>query len=103
MLRTAFATLVVVFVFGAVLWEGTDGLRAFTAEGARRLSVTEQPRPVPAVRLNRSEGTSEMARFVGTKVEFRADTDEFALDIESRELPLTHADPYLNKLILKDC
>ena len=51
MLRTAFATLVVVFVFGAVLWEGTDGLRAFTAEGARRLSVTEQPRPVPAVRL----------------------------------------------------
>ena len=51
MLRTAFATLVVVFVFGAVLWEGTDGLRAFTAEGARRLSVTEQPWPVPAVRL----------------------------------------------------
>jgi AraC-like DNA-binding protein len=51
----------------------------------------------------RSEGTSEMARFVGTKVEFGADTDEIALDIESRELPLTHADPYLNKLILKDC
>src|SRR5262245_41205534 len=28
---------------------------------------------------HRSEGTSEMTRFVGTKVEFGADTDEFAL------------------------
>jgi AraC-like DNA-binding protein len=32
-----------------------------------------------------------------------ADTDEFALSFEARELPLTHADPYLNKLLLKDC
>src|SRR4030095_4253014 len=39
---------------------------------------------------HRSEGTSEMARFVGTKVEFGADTDEFVLNIEARELPLTH-------------
>jgi AraC-like DNA-binding protein len=52
---------------------------------------------------HRSEGTSEMARFVGTKVEFGADTDEFVLNIEARELPLTHSDPYLNKLILRDC
>src|SRR6266567_5230199 len=37
----------------------------------------------------RSEGTSEMARFVG----IGADTDECALDIESGELPLTHYDP----------
>jgi AraC-like DNA-binding protein len=51
----------------------------------------------------RSQGTAEMARFVGTKVEFGADTDEFALNIEARELPLTHPDPYLNKLLLKDC
>ncbi len=51
----------------------------------------------------RSEGTSEMARFVGMKVDFGADTDEFALDIESGELPLTHSDPYLDKLLLKDC
>jgi len=28
----------------------------------------------------RSKGTSEMARFVGTKVEFGADTDELALN-----------------------
>jgi AraC-like DNA-binding protein len=51
----------------------------------------------------RSEGTAEMSRFVGTKVEFGADADEFSLNIESRELLLTHADRYLNKLLLKDC
>ena len=51
----------------------------------------------------RSEGTSEMARFVGTKVEFGADTDEFALNIDARALPLIHSDPYLNDLLLKYC
>jgi AraC-like DNA-binding protein len=51
----------------------------------------------------RSEGTSDMARFVGTKVEFGADTDEFALNIDARELPLIHADSYLNDLLLKYC
>jgi AraC-like DNA-binding protein len=51
----------------------------------------------------RSEGISGMMRFVGTKVEFGADTDEFALNTDARELPLTHSDPHLNKLLLKDC
>jgi len=51
----------------------------------------------------RSEGISDMTRFVGTKVEFGGDTDEFALDADARELPLTHSDPYLNKLLLKTC
>ena len=51
----------------------------------------------------RSEGQSEMARFVGTKVEFGADTDEFALNLDARALPLIHSDPYLDKLLLKDC
>jgi AraC-like DNA-binding protein len=51
----------------------------------------------------RSQRMAEMTRFVGTKVEFSADTDEFALNVESREMPLTHSDPYLNKLLLKDC
>ena len=32
----------------------------------------------------RSEGIAEMGRFVGTKVEFGADTDEFALNIDAR-------------------
>src|SRR6476660_2031601 len=46
---------------------------------------------------------SEMARFVGTAVEFGATTDEFALDANARELPLLHTDPYLNNLLLKYC
>ena len=32
-----------------------------------------------------------MGRFLGTKVEFGADRDEFALSVDARELPLTHA------------
>jgi AraC-like DNA-binding protein len=52
---------------------------------------------------HRSGSTSEMARFVGTKVEFGADTDELALNLDARELPLIHSDPYLNDLLLKYC
>jgi AraC-like DNA-binding protein len=52
---------------------------------------------------HRSEGASEMTRFVGTKVEFGADTDEFALNIDARALRLIHSDPYLNDLLLKNC
>ena len=52
---------------------------------------------------HRSEGISEMARFVGTNVQFGADTDEFALNVDARELPLIHADSYLNDLLLKYC
>ena len=52
---------------------------------------------------HRSGANSEMARFVGTTVEFGADTDEFALNANARELPLIHADSYLNDLLLKYC
>ena len=52
---------------------------------------------------HRSGANSEMARFVGTAMEFGADTDEFALNTNARELPLIHADPYLNELLLKYC
>lgn len=51
MLRTSIAALCVACVLGAALWQGTSHLKAFTTEGARRLSVVEQPRPLPAVRL----------------------------------------------------
>jgi len=40
---------------------------------------------------------------VGTKVEFGADADEFALNVNARELPLIHADTRLNDLLLKYC
>jgi len=52
---------------------------------------------------HRSEVIPEMGRFVGAKVEFGADTDEFALNVDARELPLVHSDPYLNDLLLKYC
>src|SRR5262245_46924408 len=51
----------------------------------------------------RSGANPDMAQFVGTKVEFGADTDEFALNADARELPLTHADTHLNDLLLKYC
>jgi AraC-like DNA-binding protein len=51
----------------------------------------------------RAGSTSEMARFVGTEVEFGADRDEFALRVDARELPLIHSDPYLSDLLLKYC
>jgi len=44
-----------------------------------------------------------MARFVGTKIEFGADLDEFALNLDARELPVVHSDPYLNDLLVKYC
>jgi AraC-like DNA-binding protein len=52
---------------------------------------------------HRSGAISEMAQFVGTTVEFGADTDEFALNANARELPLIHADTHLNDLLLKYC
>src|SRR5262249_42965926 len=52
---------------------------------------------------HRSGANSEMARFVGTTVEFGADTDEFAFNANARELPLIHADTYLNNLLVKYC
>jgi AraC-like DNA-binding protein len=52
---------------------------------------------------HRSGTNSEMARFVGTAVEFGTTADEFALNANARELTLNHADPYLNNLLLKSC
>lgn len=52
---------------------------------------------------HRSGSTSDMVRFAGTKVEFGADADEFALDLDARELPLAHSDGHLNDLLLKYC
>jgi AraC-like DNA-binding protein len=52
---------------------------------------------------HRSEVSLEIARFVGTKVEFDADVDQLALNLDARELPLIHADPHLNDLLLKYC
>ncbi len=56
-MRRAAAALLAVLVLGPLaLWQGTDGLKAFTTEGARRLDVARQPRPLPAVALEDSRG-----------------------------------------------
>jgi AraC-like DNA-binding protein len=52
---------------------------------------------------HRSESVPEMARFVGATVTFGADSDEFALNVDARGLPLVHSDNYLNDLLLKYC
>ena len=56
-----------------------------------------------AISHHRSEAVPEMARFVGTEVEFGSDRDEFALNLDVRELPLVHSDSYLNDLLVKYC
>ena len=52
---------------------------------------------------HRSGDNVEIVRFVGRKVEFGADVDEFTLKVNARELPLVHADARLNDLLLKYC
>ena len=54
--RNLAATVTTAAAIAAGLFQATDGGRAFTAEGARRLAVAESPRPVPRVRLLDHEG-----------------------------------------------
>lgn len=42
----------------AGLWGATDGFRALTEEGARRLAIAENPRSVPALNLEDMTGAS---------------------------------------------
>lgn len=56
-MKTALASLAALLAGAWVLWSATDGARAFTAEGARRLAVREQPRATPGdVRLQDQRG-----------------------------------------------
>jgi protein SCO1 len=50
-MRALIATLVVALIGGAVLWHATDGARAITAEGARRLYASEKKPLMLAVDL----------------------------------------------------
>lgn len=49
------ASLVMALGFG-VLWWGTDGLTAYTAETARRVEVLRAPRPLPSARFEDQHG-----------------------------------------------
>ncbi|MCS6879108.1 MAG: SCO family protein [Geminicoccaceae bacterium] len=56
MWRTILATTAVLVAGVATIVIETDGLAAFTTEGARRLAVTRAPVPVPSVRLRDERG-----------------------------------------------
>ena len=45
----------------------------------------------------------ELASFFGGKVEFGSDFDEIVLPSGAGDLQLVNADPYLNKIIVRDC
>lgn len=55
-LRTLLASLLVVAAGIATIAAVTDGFRAFTAEGARRIDVTRHPRPLPPASLQTASG-----------------------------------------------
>lgn len=55
-MRSLATGLLIAVLGGWVLWNATDGARAFTSEGARRLSVHTHPRPVPPVLLRDQTG-----------------------------------------------
>jgi len=56
-MKRSFAAALLFTVFGCgLLWVGTDGLTAFTAEAARRNAIRSHPRPVPAVLLEDQDG-----------------------------------------------
>lgn len=54
--RTVVASLLVSVIGVAAAWWGTDGFRAYTAEGARREAVLRSPRPLPDVLLEDQDG-----------------------------------------------
>ena len=50
-MRLAITLVALILVGITVLWSGTDGFRAFTAEQARRLAVLDQPVILPGFKL----------------------------------------------------
>jgi len=56
LLRTLCASAAIALAGGAALHAGTDGLRAFTTEAARRIAVREHPVELPAVALETAAG-----------------------------------------------
>ena len=70
-MRSFAFTLGAAFLGCAAIWQATDGLRAFTAEGARRIAVARDPRPLPAVAVETMDGQTITLAQQGTAlVEF---------------------------------
>lgn len=67
--RAALATAAVLIGGLVAFWLGTDGFRAVTAEGARRLAVTKEPRALPPVALEDQSGAVfSLDKYKGTLV-----------------------------------
>ncbi len=68
-MRSILCALVVLCLGSAALWAGTDGLRAFTSERARRLAVESRPRPLPPAALQDQNGvTFSLAEYRGRRL-----------------------------------
>jgi protein SCO1 len=57
-MRNTIAAILVILFGSSLLWFGTDGFRAYTAEGARRLAIQEHPRDLPAAVFQDSQGNT---------------------------------------------
>jgi protein SCO1 len=55
-MRNTIAAILVILFGSSLLWFGTDGFHAYTAEGARRLAILEHPRDLPAAVLQDAGG-----------------------------------------------
>ena len=51
----------------------------------------------------RGRGHAQLSRFLGCKVEFGAPVDQILFAREAAQMPLTAADPYLNRLLVEVC
>ncbi|MFC1545927.1 SCO family protein [Pseudomonadota bacterium] len=91
-------TIVALLLSGAsVLWAATDGLQVLTAEGARRLTIEEKPKPLPAVlltdqrgeafRLQDFEGSNLLVEFIYTRCVTLCTSLGETFEQVSRELP----------------
>jgi len=91
-------TIVALLLSGAgVLWAGTDGLQVLTAEGARRLTIEEKPKPLPVVllrdqrgeafRLQDFEGSNLLVEFIYTRCVTLCTSLGVTFEQVNRELP----------------
>jgi protein SCO1/2 len=68
-MRTTLSAFLVLCLGSAGLWAGTDGLRAFTSEQARRLAVQRAPRLLPHAVLQDQDGhTFTLGEYRGRKL-----------------------------------
>lgn len=67
-MRTLALSISFLILGSYVVWGNTNGLKTFTAEGQRRLSIAQTPRPLPPLPLIDFDGTSVTLSRLGDKV-----------------------------------